>query len=133
MVFNLSNWNNKPIIYFLCIYTHQRLSNCYWINFQVDGGFTQWTSFGECSKTCGIGSKTRTRSCTNPSPKHGGEECEGMSKHNVKCRVKKCAGKHVNSEPFDKNYDFQNPELDPLLGLKLIKKSTESISLLSRF
>merc|ERR1712112_321304 len=33
-----------------------------------------WSEWGECSKTCGGGTKTRT--CTNPAPAHGGADCE---------------------------------------------------------
>ncbi|KAI8502229.1 hypothetical protein Bbelb_198170 [Branchiostoma belcheri] len=40
----------------------------------VDGGWSEWVE-GECSVTCGVGEKTRTRNCNNPSPAHGGAEC----------------------------------------------------------
>ncbi|XP_078665860.1 SCO-spondin-like [Branchiostoma floridae x Branchiostoma belcheri] len=41
---------------------------------RVDGGWSEWVE-GECSVTCGVGEKTRTRNCNNPSPAHGGAEC----------------------------------------------------------
>ena len=50
----------------------------------MDGGFTQWTSFSDCSKECGLGTRERTRSCTNPAPQHGGQECEGITNQIVK-------------------------------------------------
>merc|ERR1712055_521351 len=37
----------------------------------VDG---HWSKWGECSKTCGGGKKTRT--CTNPAPAYGGADCK---------------------------------------------------------
>ena len=40
------------------------------------GGFTLWTDFTACSATCG-GMRMRTRTCTNPAPKNGGNDCVG--------------------------------------------------------
>lgn len=63
----------------------------------VDGGFTDWKVSGECSVTCGDqGTVLQTRTCTNPSPKHGGAECIGETKQNVPCYVSTpCPGKFV--------------------------------------
>ena len=44
--------------------------------FQVHGVFTLWTDFTACSATCG-GMRMRTRTCTNPAPKNGGNDCAG--------------------------------------------------------
>ena len=41
----------------------------------VDGGYTEWSSWGRCSKPCGGGIRNKTRSCTNPTPQHGGRTC----------------------------------------------------------
>ena len=59
----------------------------------MNGGFTEWTSFDECSTTCGLGKQERTRSCTNPEPKHGGKECHGPVIDYKECNVKPCPGK----------------------------------------
>uniref|UniRef100_A0A7M5UUX8 Hemicentin-1 n=1 Tax=Clytia hemisphaerica TaxID=252671 RepID=A0A7M5UUX8_9CNID len=56
----------------------------------VDGGFTNWSPFTACSRTCGVGTQERTRSCTNPSPAHGGKECVGNTKESKQCKVKDC-------------------------------------------
>ena len=63
--------------------------------FLVNGGFTAWTSFDECSTTCGLGKQERTRSCTNPEPKHGGKECHGPVIDFKECKVKPCPGKSL--------------------------------------
>ena len=49
----------------------------------VDGG---WSDFSACSKTCG--DDTQTRTCTNPAPAFGGEECVGASSKS--CNLKAC-------------------------------------------
>lgn len=56
----------------------------------VDGGFTEWTPFSDCDKTCGLGVKKRTRTCTNPPPSHGGKNCEGPVDEVEVCNVKPC-------------------------------------------
>lgn len=42
----------------------------------VNGGVREWNEWSKCSKTCGRGKKTRTRTCTNPTPSHGGANCK---------------------------------------------------------
>ena len=43
----------------------------------VDGEYSDWSPWTECSVTCSLGSQVRSRSCTNPAPAHGGLPCEG--------------------------------------------------------
>ena len=45
--------------------------------FSVDGGFSEFGDWSECSNPCGEGHQTRTRTCTNPAPAHGGADCDG--------------------------------------------------------
>ena len=42
-----------------------------------DGGYSEWSSFGNCSVTCEneTGVKVRTRICNNPEPKQNGLNC----------------------------------------------------------
>eukprot|EP00795_Rhopilema_esculentum_P014506 gene14506-5566_t len=56
----------------------------------VDGKYGPWGSFGLCSTTCGGGVKRRTRSCTNPSPSHGGKECKGAALETLSCNTQNC-------------------------------------------
>merc|ERR1711881_269332 len=46
--------------------------------------------YGACSKTCGDGTKTRTRTCSNPAPAHGGDDCTGNAADSDSCNEKKC-------------------------------------------
>ena len=45
----------------------------------VDGGWSSWSLWSECNKTCGWGVHQRYRTCTNPPPSHGGAPCTGES------------------------------------------------------
>ena len=58
----------------------------------VDGGFTDWSSYGDCSATCGGGSQKSVRSCTNPAPAHGGDDCDGDSERTRNCNEQPCPG-----------------------------------------
>ncbi|XP_032235489.2 coadhesin [Nematostella vectensis] len=62
----------------------------------VDGGYTTWSGWSGCSKTCGDGEKSRERTCTNPTPKGHGRPCEprlGPSTETVQCRLVNCPPK----------------------------------------
>ncbi|XP_040005117.1 semaphorin-5B isoform X1 [Xiphias gladius] len=56
------------------------VSNC-----SRNGGWTPWSSWGQCSTTCGTGFELRQRSCNNPSPRHGGRVCVGLSRDERFC------------------------------------------------
>ncbi|KAK3096144.1 hypothetical protein FSP39_023688 [Pinctada imbricata] len=43
----------------------------------VDGEWSDWSSWGTCTVTCGSGEQSRARTCTNPSPQYGGADCTG--------------------------------------------------------
>lgn len=50
---------------------------------KVDG---KWTTWSECSKACGGGTKSRT--CTNPAPANGGADCDGPKEES--CNTQAC-------------------------------------------
>uniref|UniRef100_A0A7N5ZW23 Complement factor properdin n=1 Tax=Anabas testudineus TaxID=64144 RepID=A0A7N5ZW23_ANATE len=60
----------------------------------VDGGLTPWGPWSPCSLSCGgLGLKTRTRSCTQPAPAHGGRDCQdGPEKDVQNCYTLPCLG-----------------------------------------
>ena len=51
----------------------------------VDGGWQNWSKWGECSEPCGRGEQVRSRSCDNPRPKNGGSQCDGPSTQRLPC------------------------------------------------
>ena len=56
----------------------------------IQGGWTSWTNTSACSSQCADGTQTRARSCTNPTPANGGEDCIGYSKDSVQCGSNSC-------------------------------------------
>jgi len=58
----------------------------------IDGGYTAWSEWTECSKTCGGGIKGRERSCTNPKPDGNGKDCTelGPAEETAACNEQAC-------------------------------------------
>ncbi|XP_076868946.1 semaphorin-5A [Brachyhypopomus gauderio] len=54
-------------------------------NCSRNGAWTPWTSWTPCSTTCGIGFQVRQRSCSNPTPRHGGRVCVGQNREERYC------------------------------------------------
>ncbi|XP_074659490.1 coadhesin-like [Tubulanus polymorphus] len=56
----------------------------------IDGNWSDWGNYGSCSVTCGEGTKTRTRTCTNPAPSNGGAVCVGDNSESTSCNDGPC-------------------------------------------
>ncbi|XP_023559876.1 hemicentin-1 [Octodon degus] len=56
----------------------------------VDGRWSEWSLWEECTKSCGRGNRTRTRTCNNPPAQHGGRPCEGNAVEIIMCNVRPC-------------------------------------------
>ncbi|RUS74602.1 hypothetical protein EGW08_017644, partial [Elysia chlorotica] len=55
----------------------------------VDGRFSEWSAWSECSKTCGQAVKKRVRECIQPS--HGGRHCRGDTVELMDCLLDPCS------------------------------------------
>ncbi|CAH1261721.1 DMBT1 [Branchiostoma lanceolatum] len=51
----------------------------------VDGGWSLWSEFSNCSVSCGFGLQTRSRTCDNPLPQNNGAMCEGPLSQTDSC------------------------------------------------
>lgn len=60
--------------------------------FPVNGGWSPWSQWSECSSRCGKGQQKRTRVCNNPVPLNGGKPCPGSAVHKAEC-TSICPGK----------------------------------------
>ena len=60
----------------------------------VDGAWAGWGSWGSCSPSCGPGTRSRSRTCTNPTPYGGGDYCPDSSSNSGSCQITPCPGKY---------------------------------------
>lgn len=60
--------------------------------FSVDCGWSSWTLWSACSRTCDVGVRRRYRSGTNPPPASGGRPCEGDRVGIDTCSIEPCFG-----------------------------------------
>lgn len=71
-----------------CFGNYVQSKNCY-LNPcpPVDGGYSPWTSWSQCSATCNStnGTQHRNRFCTNPPPANGGKLCIGSNRETQMC------------------------------------------------
>ncbi|KAG9488387.1 hypothetical protein GDO78_007934 [Eleutherodactylus coqui] len=57
----------------------------------VNGGWSTWTSWSHCTRTCGAGVQSAERKCNNPAPKFGGKYCTGERKRYRMCKTYPCS------------------------------------------
>lgn len=84
-----------------------------------DGGYTDYSEWGECSVTCGGGQQTRTRTCTSPAPARGGADCVGEASESQSCNPDLC--------PADVE---EEPPKSPVLSIEIDDSGTATCSLL---
>ena len=60
---------------------------------KVDGKYTSWGAWTNCTQTCGGGIQKRTRTCTNPPPANGGANCTGNATDTQSCNTQHCPSK----------------------------------------
>ncbi|XP_063817506.1 A disintegrin and metalloproteinase with thrombospondin motifs 14 isoform X2 [Pseudophryne corroboree] len=60
--------------------------------YSQDGGWSSWSRFSSCSRTCGGGVRSRSRQCSNPPPVYGGRDCPGATYEYQMCNTEECRG-----------------------------------------
>ncbi|XP_065792283.1 hemicentin-1 isoform X4 [Muntiacus reevesi] len=73
-----------------CQGSDSEMQNCQQKPCPVDGNWSEWSSWEECTRSCGRGNRTRTRTCNNPSVQHGGRPCEGTAVEAIMCNIRPC-------------------------------------------
>uniref|UniRef100_A0A3P9JA03 Sema domain-containing protein n=1 Tax=Oryzias latipes TaxID=8090 RepID=A0A3P9JA03_ORYLA len=59
---------------------------------KVGGAWTCWSSWSQCSSSCGGGYYQRARTCSNPPPANGGDICIGLHTEEALCNTHACEG-----------------------------------------
>jgi len=54
------------------------------------GGWSNWSGWSNCSLACGNGTSMRVRTCDNPNPVNGGNECQGPANETQMCNTHHC-------------------------------------------
>ncbi|XP_021105762.1 A disintegrin and metalloproteinase with thrombospondin motifs 7 isoform X1 [Heterocephalus glaber] len=72
----------------------------------VDGGWSDWSAWSVCSRSCGIGVQSTERWCTQPEPKYKGRFCVGERRRVRLCSLQACpqgqpSFRHVQCSHFD--------------------------------
>ena len=58
----------------------------------VDGEWSDWSNYDDCTVTCGTGSQSRSRECNSPVPSNGGSNCSGETSERRDCKDTECPG-----------------------------------------
>ena len=87
-----------------CSGSDRQTQNCT-VHCPIDGAWATWSSWGSCSATCGNGTMLRTRTCSDPAPQYGGQECSGSGEQTQDCNNpapehdgQECSGSDTETE-----------------------------------
>ena len=56
----------------------------------IHGQWAAWTAWTGCSESCDYGTQNRTRTCDNPFPSNGGQNCSGGDSQERQCWLDFC-------------------------------------------
>lgn len=89
----------------------------------VNGGWSAYSPHGPCNRNCGGGVKWKSRTCTNPAPKNGGNTCVGESvSFYASCNMQACPIGSISfrAEQCKARAPTSSPTLDSSYACKLI-------------
>lgn len=99
-----------------------RIEHFFSITVRVNGGLSEWSSWGPCDKDCGWGIKTRRKECNNPEPAGGGRFCFGKMTERTNCYDRSC------QEPQLKKFGFEITDKSLILDCKATGIPTPEVS-----
>ena len=84
LIKSVKHEHSCTILYVLTYFTIILLAN---------GGWSDWTDWTLCSKTCGSGVAVRHRQCDSPPPDTDGQPCIGPDRETQTCNTEQCPGR----------------------------------------
>ncbi|KAG9356143.1 hypothetical protein JZ751_000987, partial [Albula glossodonta] len=63
----------------------------------VNGGWSPWGSWAQCSRDCGGGIRSRKRVCSSPEVRYGGVPCLGPALEYQECNINPCPGERLQT------------------------------------
>ncbi|XP_055516059.1 hemicentin-1-like [Leucoraja erinacea] len=75
-----------------CSGAHVQMQRCGTGACPVNGGWSSWQPWSECSASCGEGKRLRERRCDSPAPNGNGKSCPGDDSDTASCGLDPCAG-----------------------------------------
>ncbi|XP_074649157.1 A disintegrin and metalloproteinase with thrombospondin motifs 3-like [Tubulanus polymorphus] len=107
----------------------------------VNGGWSSWSDWNRCSRSCGRGVQYRTRTCNKPTPANGGNDCKGFkgqfklcNKHdcpsNEDFRAQQCAKKLNNRNIYGRKHTwlpYEQKESSKRCLLTCVSKETNKV------
>ncbi|XP_014251506.1 uncharacterized protein LOC106667823 isoform X2 [Cimex lectularius] len=73
---------------------------CYLKDCPVNGGWSEWEPWSECSADCSLGTQSRSRTCSRPPPLNGGRPCEGVVSWIKHCFLAPCPVNFIEVAAF---------------------------------
>lgn len=94
MIKSFSNISN-------CYLNLEEINTCNTKCCQIDGKFSSWSQWTECTSSCDSGIRKRYRSCDSPKTDCGGSKCEGAEEEIEICNTKPCGLTCENGKIFN--------------------------------
>ncbi|XP_033639811.1 SCO-spondin-like [Asterias rubens] len=93
----------------------------------TDGNWSPWGAWADCDVTCNGGTSFRYRNCSDPPPKNGGKECEGVPIETKACNSQKCENNCQGGRIYDEVCATRCPSTcaDLQVGSLCIEESCE--------
>lgn len=77
----------------------------------INGGWSNWSVWSPCTKTCGLTHRMRKRFCNTPAPKYNGSDCTGENVEYEECKLKPCPLQNINRRSFNVKDEDELEEL----------------------
>lgn len=84
----------------ICMGGSKEMQECINHSCVINGGWSDWSIWSPCSRTCGIGQRQRTRKCNKPKPSIDGRDCVGVSLEFIRCNLRTCESDYDKYGPL---------------------------------